>query len=292
MCASSLLLALRRRLGLALAALLALAGPAAAAERVVAIGGSITEIVYALGAAEMLAAVDSTSLYPPAARDLPDVGYMRRLSAEPILALGPDLVLAIAEAGPPQVLDQLRSAGIPVETVADVPTPDGVLGKIRAVAGALGRAQAGEALAAKVAAGFAALPAAAAEAERPKVLFLLSTGRGAPLAGGQETTADGIIRLAGGRNAIEGFAGYKPLSPEAALAAAPDVILCMDRTVEQMGGAEAILGQPTVAQTPAGRARRLVSMDGLLLLGFGPRTPEAAALLAERLRAVTHAEAG
>lgn len=59
---------------------------ASASERIVSIGGDVTEIVYALGAEQQLIARDSTSLHPQAAAALPDVGYMRQLNAEGILS--------------------------------------------------------------------------------------------------------------------------------------------------------------------------------------------------------------
>jgi iron complex transport system substrate-binding protein len=115
------------------------------------------------------------------------------------------------------------------------------------------------------------------------VLFLLSIGDGAPLAAGLGTSAAGIIALAGGENAIDGFEGYKPLTPEAAATAAPDVLLVTTRTLEALGGPQAVLARPEIAATKAGRDGRLVALDGLLLLGFGPRTPEAIRALASAL---------
>lgn len=268
------------------ACLLLLASPAAAAppERIVSIGGSITEIVHALGAVDRLVAVDSTSRYPPAVRDIPSVGYMRRLSAEPIIALAPDLVIAEGDAGPPAVLDQLRSAGIDLVVAPDDPSPEGLLAKVRLVAEAIGREAEGAALAARLEAEIDALRGAVAEAaSRPRILFLLSVGSGPPLAAGAGTSAEGIIELAGGRNAVEGFEGYKPLSPEAAVAAAPEAVLVTERGLDLLGGTEALLARPEVAGTPAGRAGRVIAMDGLLLLGFGPRLPEAATRLAATL---------
>ena len=271
----------------ALGLLLTLASPvpaSAEAGRVASIGGSVTEIVYALGQEERIVAVDSTSLYPEAARSHPDVGYMRALSAEPVLATGPDLILAVADAGPPQALDQLRQSGVSVVTVPDEPSLAGVAAKIRAVAEALGVPAAGAVLAEKTTAEAETLRHALADANsRPKVLFLLSAGRGAPLVAGESTSAEAIIELAGGRNAVGGFAGFKPLSPEAAIAAAPDVILTTTRTLEGFGGAEPLLELPALASTPAAAKRRLIALDGLLLLGFGPRTPEAMRELAAAL---------
>lgn len=257
---------------------------AAAQERIVSVGGALTEIVYALGQGHRLVAVDGTSQYPAAADELPDVGYVRSLSAEPILALGPDLVLAVADSGPPAVLDQLRAAGVRVETIGNVPSPAGIGAKVRAVGGLLGVPDEAERLAARIEAELAGLAAAvAATTARPGVLFLMSAGKGPPMTAGRDTAADAMIALAGGRNVLAGFAGYKPLAPEAAVAARPEIVLAMKQTVAAMGGPAAVLGLPGLAATPAGAAGRLVAMDGMLLLGFGPRTPAALRELARAL---------
>ena len=252
---------------------------------VVSVGGSVTEIVYALGLANRVLAVDSTSLFPLEATQLPNVGYMRQLAAEPILAIAPSLVLAVEDAGPPAVLNQLREAGLQVVIVPDEPTPQGVTDKITLIAGAMGVSDKGQALSRQVEDDLQSLKhAVAAAGTRPKVLFLLSIGNGgAPLAAGQDTSAAGIIELAGGINAIDAFSGYKALSPEAMVEAAPDVLLVTSRSLALLGGSESLLQVPEVAETPAGRNGRIVAMDGLLLLGFGPRTPLAINRLAAKL---------
>lgn len=248
--------------------------------RVLSVGGSITEIVYLLGEEERLVAVDSTSLYPPAARDLPNVGYLRRLAVEPILALAPDLIIADGDAGPEPVIEQLEAAGVALvrtDSTMDIP---GVGRKIRAVASALGRAEDGARLADEITDRAEFLSAEARKrVDPPRVLFLLSVGKGAPLAAGRETAAAGIIEAAGGVNAISGYEGYKPLSPEAAVLADPEIVLVPERTLAQMGGVEAILERPEIAPTRAARNGRLVSVDGLLVFGFGPRIAEAVELL-------------
>ncbi len=263
----------------------ALTSPVAAEEqRLISVGGSITEIVYALGAAERLVAVDSTSSYPPAADKLPDVGYMRRLSAEPILALEPDLLLLIEDAGPKTTIDQLGAAGVRIVLIPDEPSLNGMHEKVRQVAAALDLASEGDALNSRIdEAQRGVARKLAAVTERPRVIFLLSVGNGAPLAAGKNTSAAGIIDLAGGQNALAQFSGFKPLSPEAAAAARPDVILVTERTLERLGGRKAILSRPELGASPAAAAGRLVALNGLLLLGFGPRTPEAVALLAQAL---------
>ena len=257
------------------------------ARRIVTIGGAVTEIVYALGAQARIVAVDTTSVYPPAAMgEHPNVGYLRMLSAEGVLSTRPDLILADADAGPPTAISQMRAAGANIVILRTSHDAAGVAYKIRAVAHALGLAEKGEALARRYTADMAKLQAAIARVavkDKPKVLFVLNIGRGSPLAAGRDTSAASIIALAGGVNAITGYKGYKPLSPEAGLAAAPDVVLVTDRTFTSMGGVDGLLDRPELKLTPAGAKRRVISMNGLYLLGFGPRTARAVRTLAHRL---------
>jgi len=160
----------------------------------------------------------------------------------------------------------------------------GVAEKIRAVAGIVGKAEQGERLAEDVVRRFAAADQAVkATASRPKVLFLLDLGKGAPLAGGRETSADAMIRLAGGINAVDSVAGFRPVSTEAIVAAAPDVVLVMAHVAERLGGPAGVAALSPIDQTPAGRHGRVLAMDALYLLGFGPRSPEAVMDLARGL---------
>ena len=264
-------------LGLWLGAPLLAQSQSAAPEKIVSLGGSITEIAVALGAEDRLIGRDSTSLYPPSVLALPDVGYIRAISPEGVLSLAPDLILAEGDAGPPAAVEVLKSAGIPFALMPHSPRPEDIPAKIRAVGEALQLAPAAEALAQALAADLAkAKSRAEALAEKKRVLFILSLQNGSVMVGGQETSAEGIITLAGGINAAEGVEGYKPLTDEAILQAAPDVLLMMDRSGDLAVLDEAIFAHPALSQTPAAQAGAILRMDGLLLLGFGPRTPEAA----------------
>lgn len=281
------------RLPLLLAAVLALAPPAAAAEaerasRILSVGGAVTEIVYALGQEDRLVARDTTSTWPPEADALPDVGYMRALSAEGVLSVAPDLIVAEEGAGPPETVDLLQAAAIPFVTVPDATDAAGVLARIRAVGAALGVPGKAEALAEEVGAELdAALAAAEAAPGAPKrVLFVLSLEGGRIMASGTGTAAAGIIEMAGGVNAVSAFEGYKQMTDEAVAAAAPEVILMMDRSGDGGGHASSdaeLFAMPAIATTPAAEARAVVRMDGLTLLGFGPRTAEAVTALSEAL---------
>jgi iron complex transport system substrate-binding protein len=271
----------RIHLGLLAVLLLALV-PALAGTggRVVTLGGSVTEIAVALGAEDRLVARDTTSNFPESIRALPDVGYIRALSPENILAVDPGLILAEGDAGPPEAVEVLKSAGIPFVLVPEATDPEGVIAKIEAVAAALDLPAEGQALAARVAEGLEAARTRAAAVPEPKrVLFVLSLQGGRVMAGGEGSSAEGIIRLAGGVNAATGFRGYKPMTDEAVLQAAPDVILMMDREGELAIDNSDVLSHPALGASPAARAGAIVRMDGMLMLGFGPRTPEAAAQL-------------
>jgi iron complex transport system substrate-binding protein len=244
--------------------------------RIVAVGGTVTEIVYALGAGERLVGIDTSSTYPEVATKLLQVGYQRALSVEGILSLRPSLVLATAEAGPPTVLHQLQTAGTPVLTIPAPYTVEGVQMKIRLVAQALGLPAQGEqlvqALTQDVATASALLQPARAQ---PRVLFLYTRGQGALQVSGRGTAAEAMVTLADGVNAVTGYEGYKPLTPEAVIAAAPDVLLLPARGLDSVGGIDGLLKAPGVALTPAGQGRRIVTMDDLYLLGFGPRLGQA-----------------
>ncbi len=253
---------------------------AEAAPRLITIGGGITEIVYALGAQAQLVGTDTTSLYPRAAQATPKVGYMRQLSAEGLLALRPDAVIAGTDAGPPVVLDQLRSAGVRIELVDADHSWAEVGRKVAAVGRAAGREAAAQALQAQLDARWREVRAPIElrpSQNAPRVLFVLSHS-GSPTVAGEQTAADAMIRFIGARNALGGFRGYRPMTAESMAAAAPDVILTTTQGLEAIGGEAAFWRRPELALTPAYRRRAsagaLVHLDALALLGFGPRLPD------------------
>jgi iron complex transport system substrate-binding protein len=263
------------------------AGAGVGPRRIVSAGGALTEIVYALGAEQDLVGVDTTSLFPAAARSLPSVGYARTLSAEGVLSLRPTLMLHGADAGPPAVLAQLAAARLPMERLDLDHRFEGLVAATRRVAALTDREAQGRRLADRLSVQWDAarreVQARRGGPAAPRVLFVLSHSLAQVRIAGRDTGADAMITLAGGRNAFADVSGYKPLTPEAAIAAAPDLILATDQGLQAAGGVDGLLKAPGLAATPAGRARRVVSMDALLLLGFGPRLPQAVTGLAELL---------
>jgi iron complex transport system substrate-binding protein len=252
--------------------------------RIASIGGSVTEIAYALGEQDKLVARDSTSLYPEEALKLPDVGYMRQLSPEGVLSVNPTGLLVVEGSGPKETIDVLKKASVPFISVPETFDHAGILEKIRVVGKAFGADEKAAALSAEVDADLAAAERLTAGVpEKKRVLFVLSMQGGKILAAGSHTAANSIIELAGAVNAVEGYSGYKQLSDEAAVLARPDIILMMDRGDGQGVSEADLFAHPAIAPTPAGQAKKLIRMDGNFLLGFGPRTAGAIRELATAL---------
>ena len=252
-------------------------GRAQAAQRIVAAGGVITEILYALGRQDLIVGVDTTSLHPPEAmRDKANVGYVRALSAEGVLSLRPTVLVAIEGAGPPDTVKLIAEAGVKVERVGEDTSEKGVVERIRVIGRLAGVEAKAEELAAAVERDFALLKQQRdAVTAKKRVLFVLSLQNGRAIVGGRGSSADAIIAHAGAINAAEAVEGYKPVTDEGIISAAPDVILMMQRGNHAAAPAE-VFALPAFSATPAAARKALVTMDGLYLLGFGPRTPEAA----------------
>nr|WP_082009554.1 ABC transporter substrate-binding protein [Methylobacterium sp. ZNC0032] len=264
--------------GLALSPALPGAALARTPDRIVIAGGVITEVIYALGLQDRIVGIDSTSQFPPEAlKQKANVGYVRALSAEGVLSLKPSMIMLIDGAGPPDAVSLLTESGVKIARIADGLTPEGVTSKIAAIGAAIGAGAPAERLAAQTKARFDELAALRSGiAKKKRILFLLSLQNGRALVGGRNSSADGIIALAGGINVADAIEGYKPMTDEAIAAAAPDMVLMMRNSSAHNVTPDELFAMPAFSQVPAAGKKRLVHMDGLYLLGFGPRTPMAA----------------
>ena len=290
-----------RRLLIALGTVAALAAPAAAqttiidatgrtitvrdTSRIVSIGGAVTEILYALGHDKNIVGVDSTSVFPPQAmKEKANVGYMRQLSAEGVLGLNPSVMIAIAGSGPKETMNVLETAKVPLVIVPDTYTEAGIVEKIDVIAKVTGAAARAQCLTAQVHDDLAALAKIRNGIDdKKRVLFVLSFVNGRAMAAGTHTAADGILKLAGATNVIADYEGYKQLNDEAVIAARPDVIVSIQRGGPGVLDEATVFAHPAFAATPAAAKRAFVAMEGLYLLGFGPRTARAARDLAQTL---------
>jgi len=250
-------------------------------ERVVALNGVVTEIVCALGAGDRLVGIDISSTWPPSVAGLPRVGYQRSISAEGVLSLKPDLVIGTQDAGPPEAIEQIRGAGARITIVDNAPGLVAAAERVRAV----GRAIALEARADSLARAMTRDTRAARPAKPSglRVLAIYARGPQVVMVSGRGTPADSMLALAGARNAVHEFEGYRPLTAEAVVAAAPEAILIPSTGLASLGGVAGLLEQPGLALTPAGKQRRVIQLDAEKLLGFGPRLPDA---LRELVRAL------
>jgi iron complex transport system substrate-binding protein len=254
---------------------------AANARRIVSVGGALTEIVFALQANADLVGVDTTSLYPEPAQKLPSVGYARSLSVEGVLALAPTLVIATEDAGPPAVIRQLSASGIAVTVLAANHRFEGLNERIKRVGELTGRVAQATAMQQALQQEWARARAQVVQrvAKPVRVLFVLAPTPNQLMVAGTDTSAQAMLDYVGATNAVKGFAGYKPLTPEAVIAAQPDIVLLTDQGLKAAGGVDGILKLPGLEQTAAGRNRRVISLETMFLLGFGPRLPAAVSAL-------------
>ncbi|MGW3293702.1 heme/hemin ABC transporter substrate-binding protein [Streptomyces xiamenensis] len=259
------------------------------AERIIPLSGSIAEIVYTLGLGERVVGRDVTATFEEAA-DLPVVTRGHEVSAESVLSLHPDVVLIESTTGPAEAIDQIRGAGVPVVVFEAGRELDDVATRITAVAGALGVPEAGELLndrtGQRIAAVRADLPSGG---DRPRVAFLYLRGTASVyLIGGAESGASSLIEAAGGIDAGKESGltkDFTPITSEALVTAAPDVILVMTKGLDSVGGVDGLLEIPGIAETPAGADRRIADIQDGVLLNYGPRTDEVLADLTAQIHA-------
>lgn len=243
-------------------------------QRVIAIGGANTEIIYQLQAKDLLIGSDTTSYYPKAAQLLPKVGYHRALSAEGILALNPDLVILTNEAGPKSVIRQLEIANIKMLKVKSARNIDDVIANITKIANKLDRQQEAEKLIAKIKQQQKLLTKS--KTNKPKILIVHDHGSGSASAAGKNSAADAIIKLSGAVNVINEFENYKVISPEIIIAKNPDIIIVAKTMLDQISDQEQLKNNVAFEQSLAFKNKQIYVFDALEILGFGPRTVETA----------------
>jgi iron complex transport system substrate-binding protein len=246
--------------------------------RIIPLSGDVAEIVWALGLGGRVVATDSSAIYPPEAQRSRKVGFHRTLAAEGVLALQPTVVLASENTGPPEALDQIRGAGVPVVIIPTGVDLNAPAQKIRAVGAALGVSQAAEPLAAQTQREIDDAKALAARATtKPRVMFLNMRGTTVQQISGRNAPAHALIEAAGGidAGAAAGVVGYQAITAEALVAGQPDVFLMFSGGLASVNGVEGVMAMPGVAQTPAGQTRKVLAYEDQYLLGFGPRTGQA-----------------
>ncbi len=250
--------------------------------RIVSLNGDLTEIIFELGFGENVVGVDVTTTYPPEAAALNDqgqtVGFAQQLAAEAVLRFEPTLVIGDQQVAPPEVLEQLRGAGIPVVILETQTTLDGVETKILEVAEILGVPDEGGELAERVMGEIdAARALAATDDSDPKIAYVYVRGPQVVFLFGAGMPTQGMIEGAGAidAGAEAGVFGPAPLTPEALVAAAPDLIVLPEAGLAALGGIEAFLELPGVAETPAAQNDAFLDYDEAYFFNLGPRAGQA-----------------
>jgi iron complex transport system substrate-binding protein len=255
--------------------------------RIVSLWGNITETVYALGLGDNVVGRDVASTFVEA-EDVPVVTRAHDVSPESVLSLRPTVVLVDPTIGPPEAIDQIRGAGVPVVVVDEVTTLAGIGDRIVQIATALGVAEQGERLAAEAEAEIEEMSATVPDdVDPPRIAFLYMRGQaGVYLIAGPGSGADEMIEAAGGEDAGTAIGLDRPFTPitsEALTEAAPEVILMTTTGLESVGGVDGLAEIPGIAQTPAGRERRVVTVEDGLLFSFGGRTARALELMIDQI---------
>ena len=241
--------------------------------RLTVAGGSLTEIVYLLGQEKKLTAVDITSNYPDEAQELPSIGYVRALSAEGVLSLSPTLILGENDMGPPAVIEQLDRVGVQIEIIPEENTAKGIINKVECVASILNVENEIKSAVIRDLVSIKQDLDKLKNIKNPKrVMFILGMESGSPTVGGIGTSADGLIKMTGAINVMDSFEGWKPVSTEAIIEAKPDFILISNRGLSSYKTVENLAKQPSIMFTPAAKNNNIIAMDGMAMLGFGPRT--------------------
>ncbi|WP_294247844.1 hemin ABC transporter substrate-binding protein [uncultured Chryseobacterium sp.] len=240
--------------------------------KIVTLNGGITEIVAALGHEKEIVGTDVTSTYPESLKaTAKDLGHVRSMTIEPIMAVSPTLILASDKDINPALMGKIKSSGIKTEIFKQEFTVDGTKKLIADVAKTIGSDDY-QKLNDKIDADLKQIQPIA---KKPKVLFIYARGN-MLMVSGKNTPMASLIELAGGENAVNDFEDFKPLTPEAVVKANPDVLFFFTSGLQGAGGNEGALKMPGVAQTNAGKNKKIIAMDGGLVSGFGPRLGEAA----------------
>lgn len=197
-------------------------------QRLVTLAASLTEIVFALGQGQRLAGVEQFSDYPEAARGLPKVGSYINPDVERIVALRPDLVLAIKDGNPYHSVARLEGLGIPVYAV-DPRNLKGVIATVQEIGDLLGEGEAAQGLAADLSRRRQRLLRLIQHLhQRPRVFFQIGT---TPIvAVGSHTFLDELITTAGAVNLTAGKIPYPRFSQEQVVALRPDIIVITSMT--------------------------------------------------------------
>jgi iron complex transport system substrate-binding protein len=249
--------------------------------RIVSANGTLSEILVGLGLEKQIVGVDVTSTYPASLEKITKIGHNRTIAAEGILALNPGIIIYTDQSMlSPGVVKQLESAGKKVVQFRHEYSKEGTMRLIREVGAYFNAKPQAEKLIKSLQNDLAKIPL---PSNPKKLLFIYARGTGTLMVSGTGTALDKMFLLTGHKNAVGGFTDFKPLTAESLVIANPDVLVLFSSGLESLEGMDGLLKVPGIANTNAGRNRKIVTMDGQLLTGFGPRLGKAALELSQKV---------
>ena len=251
--------------------------------RIISAGGSITEILFALGLGGNLVGVDTSSLYPEEAIKLPKVGYFRSMGAEGLMSLRPDIIIAAKGAGPSAALKQVSMLGVEVRTYdQDTYTVDAWKKLITNLGNDYSKNNQATQLIEKVTQGLNRQNKQRRyEVKQLNAVALLSIGQRGPIAAGNNTVPNLLLTLAGINNLANALDGYKPFSSELLATQKLDLVLIPSHVIAGLGGEKAVCENQIIKLAMPGGCNIYV-MDPLLLMGFGTRLDQAVGEIIEQ----------
>lgn len=253
--------------------------------KLITAGGTVTEIVHALGFGDQIVATDITSTYPAKMQELPSIGYRNQIKAEGILALGPDLVLAEEGYMTPDVVAQLQATGIEIKFFVKPTSVDGTRNIVTEIAAYLKAPEQGTEILKQLDSDLEELSTyLAGQPEKPSMAFVMARGQEMVFVAGEDTFSASLMQLAGIRSAGVGFKDFIPLTPEGLATMNPDYLLFFESGLQSIGGKEGVKNIRGIVTTTAFQKGQILSYDGLYLSGFGPRVGKAALELAKAVR--------
>ena len=250
-------------------------------QKIVSLNGAISEALVILGAESQIIGVDVTSTYPESLKTkATDLGHVRSITAESILSLKPNVVFATSKDVNPTLNEQLKAANVSLKIINQEYSTESTKKLITEIAKFL-KKENYQPLLENIDRQIAEIKPFE---KKPKVLFIYARGAGNLMVAGKETPLHHMIELAGADNAAATITDFKPLTPEALLTINPDVILLFDTGLQSLGGIDGLLKVEGISATNAGKNQKIITMDGQLLSGFGPRLGEAVVELHNKLK--------
>lgn len=244
-------------------------------QRIVSLNGAITAIIANLGHGTEMVGRDVTSTYPEWIQDsVKNLGHVRSLSMEALMALKPTLILASKDDLSPDLEKRIKESKISYKLFDREFSVEGTKTLIKQVADFIGATSEKAApLLEKI---DQDLSKVKTFEHKPKVLFIYARGAGTMMVAGSGTSMGSMIQLAGGENAAKELDNFKPLTTEALLNIDPDVILLFKSGLESLSETGGLLKVPGISETKAGKNKAIITMEGGLVSNFGPRVGEAA----------------